>query len=330
LGDGTFNGRNVPEEIVSSNVIAIAAGQFHSLFLKSDGSLWGMGRNDGGQLGTGVYTSRSPFGIASQYEIMTNGVTAIAAGYGDSLFVKSDGSLWGTGNNYTNRPTEIMDSNVMAVAAGGFDLFLEKNSTLWSMSFGFGNPQMLASNVTTMAQGYIFTMFVKSDGTLWAVGNNQYGQLGDGTTNNAAAPEQIKIPITVQFTGAPAAGLEPLPVQFNCPGIDSSGSTLVNWNWNFGDGTTSTNQNPAHTYITNGVFNPTLTASNSAGFAVLGFGPSITVTATPPVAVFSPLTNGEVVSNLASIGGWVSYNFSLASMVDFSIHELDINGGVGR
>ena len=45
LGDGTFNNTNRPEQIVASDVTAIAAGWYHSLFLKSDGSLWAMGAN---------------------------------------------------------------------------------------------------------------------------------------------------------------------------------------------------------------------------------------------------------------------------------------------
>jgi hypothetical protein len=54
LGDGTFNNTNRPGQIVASNVTAIAAGRFHSLFLKSDGSLWAMGWNADGQLGDGT------------------------------------------------------------------------------------------------------------------------------------------------------------------------------------------------------------------------------------------------------------------------------------
>jgi alpha-tubulin suppressor-like RCC1 family protein len=55
LGDGAYNNTNRPEQIVASNVVAIAAGEEHSLFLKSDGSLWGMGNNEYGQLGDGTY-----------------------------------------------------------------------------------------------------------------------------------------------------------------------------------------------------------------------------------------------------------------------------------
>ncbi len=60
LGDGTsgyMNYTNRPEKIIPSGVVAVAAGNDHSLLRKSDGSLWGMGASYGGQLGDG-FTNR--------------------------------------------------------------------------------------------------------------------------------------------------------------------------------------------------------------------------------------------------------------------------------
>src|SRR6266404_3434022 len=78
LGEGTKTNR--PEQIVPSGVTAIAAGFDHSLFLKSDGSAWGMGFNYDGELGAGA------------------------------------GRVFGT---YTNVPEQIVSSNVVAIAGGG-------------------------------------------------------------------------------------------------------------------------------------------------------------------------------------------------------------------
>ena len=82
-------------QIQASGVTAIAAGSYHSLFIKTDGSLWGMGRNDSGQLGTGDTNEQ-----IAPIQIQGSGVTAMAAGGSCTFFVKIDGSLWGIGDNY--------------------------------------------------------------------------------------------------------------------------------------------------------------------------------------------------------------------------------------
>ena len=45
--------------------------------------------------------------------------------------------------------------------------------------------------VTAVSAGYYYTMILKSDGTLWATGQNDDGQLGDGTTTDEHSPVQI-------------------------------------------------------------------------------------------------------------------------------------------
>ena len=75
-------------------VTKVAAGGYHSLFLKSDGSLWTMGDNDDGELGDGTYNQAN-----LPEQIVASNITAIAAGVFHSLFLKSDGSLWTMGDN---------------------------------------------------------------------------------------------------------------------------------------------------------------------------------------------------------------------------------------
>jgi alpha-tubulin suppressor-like RCC1 family protein len=210
LGDGTYGGvqggTNRPEQIVASNVTAISAGADHSLFLKSDGSLWGMGINGNGQLGDGTYnTTNLP------ERIVASNVMAIAAGANFSLFLKTDGSLWAMGENdsgqlgdgtynRTNKPERIVTSNVTAIAVGEyFSLFLKSDGSLWAMGgndfgqlgdgtyfsvspWGTNNPeQIVTSNVTAIAAGGWHSLFLKNDGSLWGMGWNNQGQLGDGT-----------------------------------------------------------------------------------------------------------------------------------------------------
>ena len=79
----------------AQTVTKVAAGESHSLFLKSDGSLWAMGDDYYGQLGDGNYNWFNP----SPEQIVASNVTAIAGGDEHSLFLKSDGSLWAMGYN---------------------------------------------------------------------------------------------------------------------------------------------------------------------------------------------------------------------------------------
>jgi PKD repeat protein len=59
----------------------------------------------------------------------------------------------------------------------------------------------------------------------------------------------------------PSSGVVPLMVVFT----DRSRGTPTAWLWDFGDGSTSTEQNPVHTYGSAGTFTVRLTASNSGG-----------------------------------------------------------------
>ena len=268
LGDGTFNSTNRPEQIVASNVTAIAAGYGHSLFIKSDGSLWAMGFNKNpldptqyargsGQLGDGTYNN------TNQPEmIVASNITAIAAGSDHSLFLKSDGSLWamgwnGTGQlgdgtyNNTNQPEMIVASNVTAIAAGDQDsLFLESDGSLWAMgddgsgALGDGKyivtgpnrpEQIVASGVIAIAAGDAHSLFLKSDGSLWGMGFDGFGNLGDGSTTSTNRPKQILGPYNqIQTTGQLFGGTN---MQLNFVGIATNkyaldrSSSLSPANW---------------------------------------------------------------------------------------------------
>ena len=106
---------NIPAGL--SNVVAIAAGGYHNLVLKSDGTLFAWGDGDSGD-------TNIPTGLSN--------VVAIAAGGNYNLALKSDGTLfaWG-GNDYgqTNIPPDL--SNVVAIAAGiAHNLALKANGTV--------------------------------------------------------------------------------------------------------------------------------------------------------------------------------------------------------
>lgn len=195
LGDSTITFTSTPIQINSlSGIIAISAGRTHSLFLKNDGTVWACGNNTSRQLGDGTTTHRiTPVSIGS-----LSGITAVSAGNDHSIFLKNDGTVWTTWGS-SGIPVQISSlSGITAVSAGGFhSLFLKNDGTVWANgsdiygqlgdgpfnSSGSTPVQVTSlSGITAISAGWVHSLFLKNDGTVWACGNNANGQLGDGTT----------------------------------------------------------------------------------------------------------------------------------------------------
>ncbi len=76
-----------------SSWTVVAAGENHTVAVKTDGTLWAWGWNVYGQLGNGTTTDEhSPVQIGS-------GFASVAAGYYHTAAVKTDGTLWAWGLN---------------------------------------------------------------------------------------------------------------------------------------------------------------------------------------------------------------------------------------
>lgn len=141
-----------------------------------------------------------------------NAVTPmIDAGQQASIFLNSDGSVWGAGSvtNYSpgaTSPVRLLSlPNVVAVATGLGDYALLGDGTVWASGssnnygqLGDGTTQPHSdprrvpglSNVTAIkAGGHVLAL--KADGTVWAWGLNAQGQLGDGTRIDRYSPAQV-------------------------------------------------------------------------------------------------------------------------------------------
>jgi len=196
----------------------VASGELFSIATKTDGTLWSWGYNGPGCLGLNdtVYRS-SPVqvgALTTWSKIATGGRSVIA--------IKTDGTLWSWGYNYRGglglNDTYARSSPVQVgalttwyqVASGGNSspIAIKTDGTLWM--WGFNNRGQLGLNdvanrsspvqvgaLTTWYQGAAgsqgSTFVIKTDGTLWSWGYNNFGQLGLNDTTSRSSPIQVGV-----------------------------------------------------------------------------------------------------------------------------------------
>ena len=219
LGNGTSANRSVPKQVSEFSAwAAVAIGNDHAVGLKGNGSLWAWGENFFGQLGDGTSVDKHVpvrVGEASDW-------ASVTVGQSHTMAVKTDGSLWAWGNNHDGQlgdgrifefdfkrvPTRVGDaSDWAAVTAGRYHTVAVKtDGSLWAWG---GNGEGQLGDGTTESK-YVptrvgeandwvavdsgiwdYVVALKSDGSIWAWGNNSHGQLGDGTQEDRKFPTQV-------------------------------------------------------------------------------------------------------------------------------------------
>ena len=195
-----------------TSVKAIASRGYHTLALKTNGTVWAWGYNDGGRLGDGTTTDQhSPVqinGLSSHGDVtqISGGGVVNAALMADHTLmawgVNSEGAV-GNGVFSDSQPAPVAVSqasgltNVIAVATGWDHVVaLAADKTVWT--WGLNGSGQLGDGTTTnsslpvhvpgltnvkaVSAGDASTAVLKEDGTVWAWGINEGGELGDGKT----------------------------------------------------------------------------------------------------------------------------------------------------
>ncbi len=193
LGDGTTDSRSLPVQVgtmVGSSlegrrIVAIAAGNGHSIALDAEGNLHSWGRNASGILGQGTVGGvRAVPALVSSTTGTQAGVTAVAAGANYTLALAVDGTVhaWGT-----NAQGQLGSS---ATLGGALSVPTPVATT--------GSSSLAGKSVVAIAGGQQHALAVASDGTLHSWGANGASQLGWGGTTNQGLPGAVA-------TGSPSS-----------------------------------------------------------------------------------------------------------------------------
>ena len=173
----------------SKKIMQTVNGNGYSLALSADGTVYTWGRNEYGQLGNGVTATNSPVPVA----VKTAGtpmdgktIVQISAKVWYALALASDGTVyswgfnsWGQLGNGTTGTANNASSPVAVKTAG---------------------TPMEGKTIVQVAAGATHSLALATDGTIYAWGKNEYGQLGNDSTTNSP------VPVAVKTAGTPMEG----------------------------------------------------------------------------------------------------------------------------
>jgi len=163
--------RSSPAQVGGSNsgwnyVYQGDIGSLTNFYSKLDGTLWSAGYNSGGQMGVNDRTRRSsPTQIGDDTTWSTGGVM----GRFTPKFLKTDGSLWAWGKNHHGQLGLNQTDNLELSSP------TQIPGTTWSSVTGIGYR----------------TLALKTDGTFWSWGYNEYGQTGSNDRVKRSSPTQV-------------------------------------------------------------------------------------------------------------------------------------------
>ena len=174
LGVGDTENRVVPTlvrgELDGRKVLQVAAGVNHTMCVTGDGAVFAFGENENGELGLGDREKRNVPTLL-RGELENKSVMQIAAGDEHTVFVTGDGLVFACGPNGNGR-----------------------------LGVGDAERRLVPTLVTGQLQGktavYItagcnHTLCITADGSLFSWGDNEFGQLGVGDTEDRHVPTLV-------------------------------------------------------------------------------------------------------------------------------------------
>jgi len=336
LGDGTTTYSNIPVDVVglTSGVAFASSGYRHTCAVTTSGGVKCWGWNENGQLGVGTTRRRyTPVDVVG----LTSGIASISSGGRHICAVTTSGGVkcWGsnkngqlgdgtTTNSYTPVDVVGLTSGVASVSSGNLHTCAVTNSggvKCWGSNYysqlGDGSDISrympvdvveLTSGVDSVSSGNRHTCAVTTSGGVKCWGNNDYGQLGDGTTTDSYIPVDV-VGLTSGIASV-SSGVDHTCAVTTSGGVKCWGSNFIG---KLGDGTSTDSYMPVDVVgLTSGVAsissvgNHTCAVTTSGGVKCWGddyygqLGDGTTTDSYTPVDV-EGLTSG--IASISSGGG---------------------------
>lgn len=222
-GLGTDTGTTAaPVRVGTDNWVSVSAGAAHTLAIRVDGSLWAWGNNADGRTGieTDTGTANSPTRVGEESDWVF-----VSAGVSHSFGIREDGdgnrTLWAWGNGANgklgtgditsvNAPVQSGTAvNWTSVSAGDIhsmgirdgELYAAGSTDNGSLGGGWGLGQSSSnwiqvgsdSDWESVSAGLTYSMGTKTNGTLWATGSTNDGQLGGGWSGGMLTTNFLRI-----------------------------------------------------------------------------------------------------------------------------------------
>lgn len=265
LSGGVF--KNAPFKVPDAQrMVSIAAtfGGYTAFAVDADGKVWTWGRGTYGELGDGLTTSsraepQSVSGLAD--------VVRVAASNTQILALRADGSVVGWGYNGNGSTEDAMragktGANIIAPsvlnvpALAGMDAASSNNNGLYLGIDAQGHPLMWGDtnsglivchqlsgsatssisqpytptgldNITQIAGGSFYALFLNAAGQVLGCGYNGNGELGDGTSTSTSASSSPAKPGPVTTQGLPASVVSIAAGTYSSAAIDGAGGVYT-------------------------------------------------------------------------------------------------------
>ena len=180
LGLGNNISYDEPQEMESLNetIVEIAVGNNHVLALTENGTIYGWGLNNYGQVGNGTVANQlEQATVINIYGNELSKIIRVEANGDNSFAINEDGQVFAWGKDFGNRAQELTDlENAIDVSTS---YYVKADGTVYNMETL--EKLAIVGQVRIMDEGTDHSVFLTTDGMAYSIGDNTFGQLGNST-----------------------------------------------------------------------------------------------------------------------------------------------------